>query len=83
MALSIKSAEAGRLARELAAETGETLTEAVVIALRERLDREQARRGVRMRTRLARLAADVAALPVADSRTPEEIIGYTDIGLPR
>ena len=38
MALSIKSDEADRLARELAAETGETLTEAVETALRERLD---------------------------------------------
>ena len=44
MALSIKSDEADQLARELAAETGETLTEAVVIALRERLDREHASR---------------------------------------
>ena len=68
---------------ELAAETGETLTEAVVIALRERLDREHARHAASMRTRLARLAADVAALPVADSRAPEEIIGYDAAGLPR
>ena len=83
MALSIKSDEADQLARELAAETGETLTEAVVIALRERLDREHARHAASMRTRLARLAADVAALPVADSRAPEEIIGYDDAGLPR
>jgi antitoxin VapB len=83
MALSIKSDEADHLARELAAETGETLTEAVVIALRERLDREHARQAASMRTRLARLAADVAALPVADSRAPEEIIGYDDAGLPR
>jgi len=83
MALSIKSDEADQLARELAAETGETLTEAVVIALRERLDREHGRHAASMRTRLARLAADVAALPVADSRTPEEIIGYDDAGLPR
>jgi hypothetical protein len=36
-----------------------------------------------MRTRLARLAADVAALPVADLRRAEEIIGYDDSGLPR
>ena len=36
-----------------------------------------------MRTRLARLAADVAAMRVADDRTPEEIIGYDDSGLPR
>ena len=83
MALSIKSDEADQLARELAAETGETLTEAVVIALRERLDREHGRHAASMRTRLARLAADVAALPVADSRAPEEIIGYDDAGLPR
>ena len=81
--MSIKSDEADRLARDLAAATGETLTEAVEIALRERLEREHARRAVSMRTRLARLAAEVAALPVADGRTPEEIIGYDDAGLPR
>lgn len=83
MALSIKSDEADQLARELAAETGETLTEAVVIALRERLSREHARHAASMRTRLARLAADVAVLPVADDRPAEEIIGYDDSGLPR
>ncbi len=83
MALSIKSDEADRLARELSAETGETLTDAVVIALRERLDREHAKHAASMRTRLERLAADVATLRVADDRTPEEIIGYDDAGLPR
>lgn len=44
MALSIKAADADRLARALAALTGETMTEAVIVALRERLAREQARR---------------------------------------
>jgi antitoxin VapB len=83
MALSIKSEEADRLARDLAAETGETLTEAVETALRERLDREHARHAASMTIRLKRLAADVAALRVADGRAPEEIIGYDDAGLPR
>jgi antitoxin VapB len=83
MALSIKSDEADRLARELASQTGETLTEAVVVALQERLDREQAKRGASMRQRLARLAAEVRALPVADARAPEEIIGYDEAGVPR
>jgi antitoxin VapB len=83
VALSIKSDEADRLARELAAETGETLTEAVETALRERLDREHSKRGTSMRVRLARLAADVAALRIADDRAPDEIIGYDDAGLPR
>ena len=83
MALSIKSDEADRLARELSAETGETLTEAVETALRERLDREHAKHAASMRTRLARLAADVRAMRVTDDRTPEEIVGYDDTGLPR
>jgi antitoxin VapB len=83
MALSIKSDEADRLARELAAETGETLTDAVEIALRERLDREHAKHAASMRTRLARLAADVATMPLTDDRTPDEIVGYDDDGLPR
>ena len=44
MALSIKTTEADRLARALAKLTGETLTEAITAALRERLARERAQR---------------------------------------
>lgn len=81
MALSIKSDEADRLARELAAETGESLTEAVVVALRERLARRRnAASGAA--DRLRRLRLDVARLPVLDERTPEEILGYDAHGLP-
>ena len=43
MALSIKTAEADRLARDLALLTGETMTQAVTVALKERLERERAR----------------------------------------
>lgn len=82
MALSIKSDEADRLARELAAETGESLTEAVLTALRERLVRQHARHGRRMSERLHKLQSEVAALPVVDPRAPEEIIGYDGVGLP-
>lgn len=39
MAISIKHAETERLAREVAARTGETLTEAIRVALAERLER--------------------------------------------
>lgn len=42
--LNIKDAEATRLARELAELTGESQTEAVRTALRQRLDREKAER---------------------------------------
>lgn len=44
VALSIKTAEADELARSLAQLTGESMTEAVTVALRERLARERARR---------------------------------------
>lgn len=44
MALSIKTDEADRLARALAKLTGETMTDAVTVALRERLDRVRDRR---------------------------------------
>ena len=44
MALSIKTEEADRLARVLSQLTGESLTRAVTIALRERLERERAQR---------------------------------------
>lgn len=83
MALSIKDPEADRLARELAARTGETLTRAVVTALRERLERENRRRRVLpLRGELAAIRHRCAALPVLDERTPDEIIGYDEHGLP-
>lgn len=44
MGLNIKSEEAHRLAHELAALTGETMTAAVTQAMRERLERVKAER---------------------------------------
>ena len=44
MALSIKTEEADRLARALAKLTGQTITQAVTTALRERLARERVKR---------------------------------------
>lgn len=63
MALSIKTADADLLARSLAHLTGETMTEAVTAALRERLHRERARReaGVNLPARLAALSERLRA----------------------
>lgn len=84
MALSIKDPEADRLARELAARTGETLTQAIVVALRERLARETGRtRAVPLREELAAIRRRCADLPVLDSRSPDEILGYDERGVPR
>lgn len=84
MPLSIKHPEADRLARELAARTGESLTEAVIKALKERLQREAGKARVRrLSDELGRIGARCAALPVLDDRAADEIIGYDEDGLPR
>jgi antitoxin VapB len=83
MPLSIKHPEADRLARELAAKTGETLTEAVMNALRERLDRQSGRkRPLHLRDELRAIRERCAKLPVLDNRTPDQILGYDERGLP-
>ena len=49
MALNIKNEETCSLARELAELTGETMTGAITVALRERLERERRGRSVEAR----------------------------------
>ena len=51
MSLNIKNEETCRLAGELAHLTGETMTGAITVALRERLEREGRQRGVDARLR--------------------------------
>ena len=83
MHLNIKNDEAHRLATELARCTGESLTTAVTIALRERLDRER-RRSSRagIASSLLALAEGFAAQPERDTRSADEILGYDENGLP-
>jgi antitoxin VapB len=83
MPFSIKNEEADRLVRQLTAVTGESLTQAVVRALRERLARQQlpAKR-TRAGTQLAALAAKLRKMSVRDARTADEILGYEENGLP-
>ena len=83
MPISIKDPEVDRLIRELAKKTGESLTEAVAGAVRERLRRIAQRRWTRLADELDEIAKHCAALPVRDARTPEEILGYDEHGLPR
>jgi antitoxin VapB len=85
MAISLKDAETDRLAREVAALTGETLTEAVRKALVERLERERRRHrdDKGLSERLDEIARHCASLPDLDTRSADEIIGYDAFGVPR
>ena len=83
MAISIKDSETDRLARALAAATGETLTEAIRKALSERLERETQRARGRIGAEIRRIQERLARLPVRDERSPDQILGYDDHGLPR
>lgn len=84
MPLSLKNPEAERLAREVASRTGETLTTAIVVALRERLARLRQRpRRSRLRDELREIGERCAQLPTLDERAADEIIGYDERGVPR
>ena len=84
MALSIKNEETERLARKVAHETGESLTEAIQKALQERWERLKARRRSRVLAgQVEDLLRRVDALPTLDSRPDDEILGYDEHGMPR
>jgi antitoxin VapB len=84
MALSIKDPETERLARDLARLTGENITTATRRALEERLRRigGQSRRATLLED-MAEIRRRWSVMPVLDERTPEEILGYDEHGLPR
>jgi antitoxin VapB len=84
MPLSIKDPETESLARELARRTGESITEATRRALEDRLRRVAgARRAPLLLEELASIRKRVAALPILDRRSPDEILDYDETGLPR
>ncbi len=84
MALTITDPETERLARLIAEQTGEPVSAAIERALRERLDRLPPKNsGPVSMERLLEIADRVAALPVLDNRSEDEILGYDENGLPR
>lgn len=59
------------------------MTEAIVVALRERLARETGRRrAAPLGEELAAIRRRCSALPVLDAGSPEIVVGYDEHGLP-
>ncbi len=82
--LNIKSGDAYRLASELAALTGESLTAAVTAALRERLERERRERDIETRlTRLREITADIRRHMATPLPGSDHSWLYDERGLPR
>ena len=91
MSLEIVDTELDDLAREVADATGESVADAVKGSLRERLERVRPAAPARVVSEAERqrryealmeLGRRFRELPVLDPRTPDEILGYDENGLP-
>jgi len=83
MNLRIGDPKIEELAQKLAEQTGEDPTQAVIRALEERLERNTSRRPEAREARRAAIMEIVERfnrLPVLDSRSPDDIIGYNEHG---
>lgn len=85
MGLSIKNAEVERMAREIAARRGVTMTEALRQVLAEEVERQRAAREAAVHAKfeeLMEIAGRVAAMPDVSDLTDDEILGYDENGIP-
>jgi antitoxin VapB len=81
MGISIKNDKAEKLARQVSAETGESLTEAIIHSLEERLERLKGRRSAPdLAETLMAISRRSSSLPDLDVRDVEEILGYDEKG---
>lgn len=87
MALNIKNEQTQRLSRELAAATGESVTQAITVAVAERLQRvhtDGQEQRLRTADRLRLIAADAGPRWGADLRARDHgDLLFDDLGLPR
>jgi antitoxin VapB len=81
VALNIKNDEAQRLSRELAELTGESITTAVTVAVRERLERVRSARDPHHRAaEIVAIGRQIATALSATPMTVEDL--YDERGLP-
>jgi antitoxin VapB len=79
--ISIKNPDVEQLARAVAAEAGESLTEAVRHALEERLERMRgSRRAPTTFESIMEISRRCRALPDRDRRSADEVLGYDERG---
>ncbi|MGD0134090.1 MAG: type II toxin-antitoxin system VapB family antitoxin [Bryobacteraceae bacterium] len=77
--LYIKNPVAHKLAEKVSKKLGVTLTEAVIRSLQDQL---RAKARPIDWDKVDAISREIAALPVLDSRTDDEILGYDEFGIP-
>ena len=81
MALHIQDPETDQLARQLSAATGETITQAVKTALRDRLHTVSPQcNEEEYVARIKEITEPFSKLPILDHRSEDEILGYNEHG---
>ncbi len=85
MALSIKDQETDELVRKLADIAKVGYTAAIRMAVANEIARRQApaRNPARIREAARAIQREMQDLAIIDPRTPDEIVGYDEFGLPR
>jgi antitoxin VapB len=78
--LYIKNPAAHALAEKVSKKMGVTLTDAVIHSLEAQL--HSAPRPIDWK-KVEAIQKEIAALPILDSRTDDEILGYDEFGIPR
>lgn len=82
MALSIRNPRAEKLAKEIATISGENITQVIIHALENHIERL---RGSRVFPdtveEIMNISRRCSSLPDIDKRTPDEILGYNKIGV--
>lgn len=80
--MNIRSAKLDELAERLARLTGEDVETALARAVEERLSRIVPREPADRRAAIESFFERVSGLPILDSRSVDEIVGYDQTGLP-
>ena len=84
MAISIRNPRVEALAKDVARRTGENMTQAIERALEQRLVQLRTQREKQATIRRVRQIVErFNRRPTLDSRSPDEILGYDEHGLPR
>ncbi len=82
MALSIRNPKAEKLAKEIVAITGGKITQEIIKALEDRLERLRGRNNpTNTVDEIIKISKRCSSLPDLDKRSPEEILGYNEDGI--